>query len=53
VSDRRAVFDQVLALRPASTTLWPEIQRATLDIIGRAFGRVATTKEVADVGGGW
>jgi nicotinamidase-related amidase len=29
-------------------TLWPEIQRAALDIIGRAYGRVATGKEVAD-----
>jgi nicotinamidase-related amidase len=29
-------------------TLWPEIQRATLDIIGRAYGRVVTGKEVAD-----
>ena len=27
---------------------WPEIQRATLDIIGRAYGRIATSKEVAD-----
>lgn len=27
-------------------TLWPEIQRATLDIIGRAFGRVVPSKDV-------
>jgi hypothetical protein len=31
----------------AVTTLWPEIQRATLDIIGRAYARVVSTKEVA------
>jgi hypothetical protein len=30
----------------AVATLWPEIQRATLDIIGRAYGRVATTATV-------
>ena len=29
-------------------TLWPDIQRATLDIIGRAFGRVVSSKEVLD-----
>ncbi|HEV8614090.1 MAG TPA: isochorismatase family protein [Methylomirabilota bacterium] len=27
-------------------TLWPEIQRATLDIIGRAFGRVVSSREI-------
>jgi nicotinamidase-related amidase len=30
-------------------TLWPEIQRAALDIVGRAFGRVVQSKEVLDV----
>ena len=34
-------------------TLRPEIQRATLDIIGRAYGRVATGKEVADQVSRW
>jgi nicotinamidase-related amidase len=29
-------------------TLWPEIQRATLDIVRRAYGRVVSAKEVAD-----
>jgi Amidases related to nicotinamidase len=29
-------------------TLWPEIQRATLDIIGRAYARVVPAKAVAD-----
>jgi nicotinamidase-related amidase len=29
-------------------TLWPEIQRATLDIIKRAYGRVVSTKEIID-----
>jgi hypothetical protein len=35
------------------TTLWPEIQRATLDIIARAYGRVTSAKEVADVVSTW
>ena len=34
-------------------TLWPEIQRATLDIVGRAFGRVVSSKEVLDTISGW
>jgi len=34
-------------------TLWPEIQRATLDIIGRAYGRVAIAKEVVDLISRW
>jgi nicotinamidase-related amidase len=32
----------------AVATLWPEIQRATLDIIRRAYARVLTAKEIAD-----
>lgn len=34
-------------------TLWPEIQRATLDIIRRAFARVVSAKEVADELAAW
>jgi nicotinamidase-related amidase len=34
-------------------TLWPEIQRASLDIIGRAYGRVVTAKEVVDQVSSW
>jgi hypothetical protein len=34
-------------------TLEPEIQRATLDIVGRAFGRVVSSKEVLDTVSGW
>ena len=34
-------------------TLWPEIQRATLDIIGRAYARVAPAKAVADEIANW
>jgi nicotinamidase-related amidase len=34
-------------------TLWPEIQRSTLDIVGRAFGRVIQSKEVLDTIAAW
>jgi len=34
-------------------TLWPEIQRATLDIVGRAFGRVVQSEEVLDTIARW
>ncbi len=34
-------------------TLWPEIQRATLDIIGRAYGRVVAAKEISDEVSRW
>ena len=44
---------RITVVEDAVTTLWPEIQRATLDIIGRAYGRITSTKEVADVVGGW
>lgn len=34
-------------------TLWPDIQRATLDIVGRAFGRVVSSKQVLDTLSTW
>jgi nicotinamidase-related amidase len=39
---------RVTVVEDGVATLWPEIQRATLDIIGRAYARLATSKEVAD-----
>lgn len=39
---------RVTVVDDAVSTLWPEIQRATLDIIGRAFGRVVSSKTVID-----
>ena len=39
---------RVTVVEDGVATLWPEIQRATLDIIGRAYARVVTSKEVAD-----
>jgi nicotinamidase-related amidase len=37
----------------ATATLSPEIQRAALDIIGRAYARVVTTSQVAGEIGRW
>lgn len=34
-------------------TLWPEIQRAALDIVSRAFGRVVQSGQVLDTIAGW
>jgi nicotinamidase-related amidase len=39
---------RVTVAEDAVSTLWPEIQRATLDIIGRAFGRVVSSKTIVD-----
>ena len=44
---------RVTVVEDAVATLWPHIQEATLDIIGRAYARVATVKDVADVVGAW
>jgi len=39
---------RVTVVADAVATLWPEIQRATLDIVGRAYGRVTTARAVMD-----
>jgi ureidoacrylate peracid hydrolase len=44
---------RITVVEDGVATLWPEIQRATLDIIGRAFGRVVSSKEVLDTISGW
>jgi nicotinamidase-related amidase len=44
---------RVTVVEDGVATLWPEVQRAALDIIGRAYGRVATAKEVADQIASW
>jgi isochorismate hydrolase len=44
---------RVSVVEDGVATLWPEIQRATLDIIGRAFGRVVSSKDVLDTISGW
>jgi nicotinamidase-related amidase len=44
---------RVTVVEDGVSTLWPEMQRATLDIIGRAYGRIATAKEIADQISSW
>lgn len=44
---------RMTVVEDATATLWPEIQRATLDIIGRAYARVLTAKQVAEEIGSW
>jgi nicotinamidase-related amidase len=44
---------RMTVVEDATATLWPEIQRATLDIIARAYARVLTTKHVAEEIGRW
>lgn len=44
---------RMTVVEDATATLWPEIQRATLDIIGRAYGRVLTAKQVAEEMSRW
>jgi nicotinamidase-related amidase len=44
---------RVTVVEDGVATLWPEIQRASLDIIGRAYGRVVTAKEVVDQVSSW
>ena len=39
---------RVTVVEDGVATLWPEIQRATLDIIGRAYGRIVTAKDVLE-----
>jgi len=39
---------RMTVVEDATATLWPDIQRATLDIIRRAYARVVTTKQIAE-----
>ncbi|MGH7299855.1 MAG: cysteine hydrolase family protein [Candidatus Rokuibacteriota bacterium] len=39
---------RLIVVEDSVATLWPEIQRATLDIIRRAYARVVSAKELAD-----
>ncbi|HJR03133.1 MAG TPA: isochorismatase family cysteine hydrolase [Methylomirabilota bacterium] len=44
---------RLIVVEDGVATLWPEVQRATLDIVRRAYARVLSAKEVADeLGGG-
>ena len=44
---------RITVVEDGVATLWPEIQRATLDIVGRAFGRVVSSKHVLDTLMSW
>ena len=44
---------RMVVVEDAVATLWPEIQRATLDIVRRAYARVVSAKEVADEMAHW
>jgi nicotinamidase-related amidase len=44
---------RVTVVEDGVATLWPDIQRATLDIVRRAYGRVAPAKAVADEIAAW
>ena len=44
---------RVTVVEDGVATLWPEIQRATLDIVRRAYGRVVAAKVVADEIAAW
>lgn len=44
---------RMVVVEDAVATLWPDIQRATLDIIRRAYARVVAAKEVADEMARW
>jgi ureidoacrylate peracid hydrolase len=44
---------RVTVVEDGVATLWPEIQRATLDIVRRAYGRVVPAKVVADEVAAW
>ena len=44
---------RVTVVDDAVATLWPEIQRAALDIVARAYGRVVSSKHVLDTLSAW
>ena len=44
---------RVTVVDDAVATLWPDIQRATLDIVARAYGRVVSSKHVIDTVAAW
>jgi ureidoacrylate peracid hydrolase len=44
---------RMLVVEDAVATLWPDVQRATLDIIRRAYARVVSAKEIADALAHW
>jgi ureidoacrylate peracid hydrolase len=44
---------RVVVVEDGVATLWPEVQRWTLDLVRRAYGRVMTAREIADELAAW
>ncbi len=44
---------RMTVVEDGTATLWPEIQRAALDVIRRAYARVLTAKQIAEEIGRW
>jgi ureidoacrylate peracid hydrolase len=44
---------RITVVEDGVATLWPDIQRATLDIVRRAYGRVATARSVIEAVSAW
>jgi len=44
---------RVSVVEDGVSTLWPPIQRATLDIVGRAYGRVVSSKDIVETITAW
>src|SRR6185369_18082257 len=44
---------RMVVVEDGVATLWPDIQRATLDIVRRAYARVISAKDVASQLAGW
>ena len=44
---------RITVVEDGVATLWPQIQWAALDIVGRAFGRVVSSREVLDTIAAW
>ena len=44
---------RVLVVEDGVSTLWPPIQHAALDIVGRAYGRVVSSQEILDTVAAW
>ena len=44
---------RVLVVADGVATLWPQIQRGTLDIVSRAFGRVVQSRDVLSTISSW
>ena len=44
---------RVTVVEDGVATLWPEVQRTTLDIVARAYGRVVSSRQVVDTVSAW